>query len=69
MRTISVQQDIRDGEVKLAMLDIKAPNHGVQINVSHDGDTIWVNVDGICMLRICQIQELEIHDDRKEIEK
>lgn len=26
--------------------------HGVQIEVSHDGLVIWINVDGICVTRI-----------------
>ena len=42
------------------MLDITAPKHGVDIEWREDGTVIWVNVDGICRLRICQIPQLWI---------
>lgn len=38
-------------------LDITSP-HVVQIDVRRDKSVIWVNVDGVCVLRICQIPEL-----------
>lgn len=44
---------------ELSMLDINAPDT-VQVQVSGDGKTLWVNVDGICRLRCCRIQHLEI---------
>lgn len=28
-------------------------NHGVQIDCSDDGKTLWVNVDGVCAVRLC----------------
>jgi hypothetical protein len=43
-------------------IDINAPKHGVQVLVRKDRKTLWVNVDGICVLRICQIPELEIDE-------
>jgi hypothetical protein len=43
--------------------DITAPAH-VQIIIRADGKTVWVNVDGICKLRICQIPILEVEDQR-----
>lgn len=51
-------------EPALPQLDITAPNHGVQVQVSPEGDRVWVNVDGVCVLRICQIQKdrLEVDD-------
>lgn len=36
---------------ELTMLDIRDPV-GVEIETSEDGRRIWVNVDGICRLRI-----------------
>lgn len=47
-------------EDHLTMIDINAPVHGVDISVSNDGRTVWVNVDGLCRLRICQIERLEL---------
>lgn len=37
----------------------------VEIDIRHDGKVIWINKDGMCVLRICQIENLEIVDDRK----
>ena len=45
-------------------LDITAPEHGVQIQVRADGKVIWVHVDGITVLRICQIPRLDMEDER-----
>lgn len=45
-----------------AMLDITKPEHGVDIQIDRKKKTLWVNVDGVCALRICQapvIQEAE----------
>lgn len=47
------------------MLDITAPKGPVQIDIKSDGKVIWINVEGICVLRICQIEKLEITDQRK----
>jgi hypothetical protein len=47
------------------MLDITNPPR-VEIVVRADGKTIWVNVDGIYTLRICQIKYLIIEDQRKD---
>jgi hypothetical protein len=43
-------------------LDITSPEH-VQIQIKHDRKVIWVNVDGICRLRICQIKNLILAKD------
>lgn len=37
-------------------LDIVGATH-VEITVSKTGDRVWVNIDGRCRLRICQIEE------------
>jgi hypothetical protein len=34
-------------------LDITAPDHGVE--VKYDGRVLWVNVDGVCRLRVCRM--------------
>jgi hypothetical protein len=47
-------------------LDITKPETGVEILIRGDAKVIWVNVDGICVLRICQIPFLEVKDDRKD---
>lgn len=44
--------------------DITAPEHGVEIQIRNDGKVIWVHVDGVTVLRICQIPELRISDAR-----
>ena len=45
------------------MVDITAPEQ-VQIQIRNDGKVVWVNVDGICRLRCCQVGEMEILDER-----
>ena len=47
------------------MLDITAPEHGVQVEVRTDGKVLWVHVDGITVLRICQMPRLDIEDARQ----
>jgi hypothetical protein len=37
------------------MIDITGPEHEVEVKYSNG--VLWVNVDGICKLRICQIRE------------
>lgn len=44
--------------------DITAPAHGVQIQIKRDSKVIWVHVDGVSVLRICQIPSLELVDER-----
>lgn len=47
------------------MLDITSPKI-VEIQISHDSKTVWINVDGICRLRACRIQNLKLNDERKQ---
>lgn len=42
-----------------AHLDITAVE-SVQIEVKDDNSVLWINVDGICVLRICRITRLEL---------
>jgi Lon protease-like protein len=36
----------------------------VEVRVRADGRVLWVNVDGICRLRVCQIDQIEVEDER-----
>lgn len=51
--------------MRLELVDITAPDHGVIIHVRNDGKVIWVHVDGVTVLRICQIPKLELRDERR----
>ena len=42
-----------------AAVDITAPNV-VEVKVRDDGRVLWVNVDGICALRVCMIPHIVI---------
>jgi hypothetical protein len=46
------------------MIDITGPGV-VEVTVREDGSVLWINVDGICRLRICQIQQRLIIDDQR----
>jgi hypothetical protein len=35
----------------------------VQVQIRADRRVLWINVDGLCALRICQIDQLEIEDN------
>jgi hypothetical protein len=37
----------------------------VEVRVRGDGKVLWVNVNGECVLRICQIKTIEVADDRE----
>lgn len=45
-------------------LDICGAELGVQVDIRDDGKVLWVSVDGLTVLRICQIPLLEINDAR-----
>lgn len=47
----------------ITQLDITHPQV-VEVRIREDGTVLWVNVDGICRLRICQIGHLKLNDDR-----
>jgi len=49
---------------KLKSLDITG-SEGVEVKIRHDGKVLWINtVEGGCVLRICQIKELVLDDER-----
>lgn len=39
-------------EKEIRMIDIADPTHGVEIQIRPDKKCLWVNVDGICKLRV-----------------
>lgn len=47
------------------MIDITAPEV-VEILIKHDSKVIWINIDGVCMLRACRIKYLEINDETND---
>jgi hypothetical protein len=50
------------------MLDVNNPNF-VEIKISEDGTTLWVNVDHQCMFRLSHSYMLVVNDQRKKSEK
>lgn len=44
-------------------IDVTGPEF-VQILIREDGETIWVNTEDGCLLRICRIENLVIEDQR-----
>lgn len=47
------------------MLDIHTPEHGVEIDIRHDGKVLWVSTDGVTRVRICDIPVLVVRDRRE----
>jgi len=43
-------------------IDVSSPEI---VQVQTDGQTLWVNVNGVCMFRACKIGVLTIEDQRK----
>ncbi len=52
MKESQLLQDIRDPE-------------NVNIVIDSKGETIWININGVCRLRACRIGTLTVLDDRK----
>jgi len=49
-------------------IDVTAPQH--EVEVLYRNHVLWVNIDGICRLRCCQMQNAAlIFDIRHEAEK
>lgn len=44
-----------------AHVDVTAPD-GVEVVVSADQKTIWVNVNGVCVFRACRIKHLRLDE-------
>jgi hypothetical protein len=48
------------------IIDITAPQH-VEVRIRRDGKVVWINVDGTCVMRTCQIKQLELVDERHDL--
>ncbi len=48
--------------------DVTAPEF-VQVVIRGDGKVVWINVDGSCVFRACQIKVLEVDDMRQPAEE
>jgi hypothetical protein len=42
------------------MIDITEPNADIEFLVKNDKQVVWVNVGGVCRLRICRIGQNKI---------
>ena len=47
-----------------SVLDISGAEH-IEVHISEDGKTLWVNNEYRCLLRVCKIEKLYLRDDRK----
>ena len=54
-----------DSKVSISeqMVDVTAPEV-VEVSIRDDGKVVWVNVDGICRFRACQIKTVIVEDRR-----
>lgn len=43
------------------LIDITAPQV-VEVQVSHDRRKLWLNINGKCVIRCCQIENLHVED-------
>lgn len=62
MSTITHLRNPTQEQLQETYTDITAPKVGVSVTTNHDETVLWVNVDGICVLRICQIPALDLPD-------
>lgn len=46
-------------------LDITEPEE-VDIVIRDDGKVLWVNINGICRLRLCKIKTIKLYDLRSK---
>jgi hypothetical protein len=45
-------------------IDVTGATH-VEFQIRYDGAVIWLNVDGVCLVRICRIEKpIQIIDER-----
>jgi hypothetical protein len=53
--TTTVQGIVRQD---IEMLDVTGDykRRGVEVNISEDARVLWVNVAGVCRLRVCRIE-------------
>ena len=68
--TTSSLRNPSQAEIISSHLDITGIQHGLEIEIRDDGAAgiavVWVNLDGVCLLRICQIKphQLIVSDHR-----
>jgi len=43
------------------MMDITNPQANIEVQLSDNRQVLWVNIGGICRLRICRIGDHRIH--------
>lgn len=49
---------------EVRMLDVSHPKE-IEVLIRADGKILWINVDGVCLLRACKIKHINIVDERK----
>lgn len=62
-----LMQAVTDSEGGLLrQMDITAPEGPVEIQIadSPTGQIIWVNLEGVCVLRVCRISAITLDDLR-----
>jgi hypothetical protein len=52
----------------IGSLDINNPTI-VEVLIRDDGTVVWVNIDGLCRLRVCRIKKLTVDDRRPKVTK
>lgn len=48
-------------------LDVSGADY-IEVHISSDGKTLWVNNEYSCLLRVCRIKKFHLIDDRKREE-
>jgi len=48
-----------------AAVDLTQPDFAVHVQVA--GDRVWINVDGVCLLRICRAPEISVEFEGKQL--
>lgn len=64
MKTVNcLGKDIEDtvDDLLAAALDVTAPQH-IDITIDEHAKVVWINVNGVCLLRACRISRLDLSD-------
>lgn len=67
-KTMKISCGTTDFRFGSDMLDITTPE-SVQVQIRADEKVIWINVNGVCVFRACQIKNFELTDLRLSIQK
>lgn len=62
-REFATYKDRAIVELRDTMKDITAPKM-VEVDIGEDGKVLWVNIDGVCILRVCSIPQFTLTDRR-----